>query len=104
MKNQASIGSVFVLITTLAICELAWAQGRSVNIILLDLQGKPVPGVRLAVRGSMSNVTDKNGRTNVPLSMQVEGNVQLELNIGNSSKRLVFISPSDGRIRVPSLE
>lgn len=101
MKNSASLRSIFVIIISLVICGLGRAQGRYVDILLSDVQGQPMSGVRLGVKGSGSAVTDRLGSAHLPLNQQAESNVEVELYIVTSPEKLVFISPWDARVRVP---
>src|SRR5262245_37401287 len=105
MKTQVFVRTFYSLIASFALCGPVYAQKQFLNVALTDLQGRPIPSVQLAIRGyNSSSVTDKLGRAHVPLSSQVNPKNEVELRIIRSPKRLVFISPWDGRVRVTLFE
>jgi hypothetical protein len=85
-----------------------WPQDRVLIVQVTDPQDRPVSGVILSTKGegAVGAPTDIAGRTKIKLarSTAVDSLVSLQLVRMLDGRDLVFMSPWDGRVRVPPFE
>jgi hypothetical protein len=100
VRSQLRILSISAM--ALIVCGLARAQEKYLHISVVDPRGKPIQLVELTTSGkSSTSVTDSNGKVTLRLAPETDSNIEVELVIGSAPKDMVFISPWDGRVRVP---
>lgn len=93
------------VIAVLGCCNVACAQEARLAVQALDIHGMPFIKIRFRVKGTklISPPTDKDGTTRLRLSPQMRpGGRVCFLQV--TSKRLIFISPEDGCVVIPSAE
>lgn len=82
------------------------AQDKLLVVQVVDTQGAPVAGVVLSTKadGQVANPTDIAGKTHIRLTSQFHPGswVSLALVKVLDGRNLVFVSPWDGRARVPA--
>ncbi len=93
----------------LLIVALAAALRAEDGILVLhasNTTGKPVAGVSLGTLGDGSTgpPTDRSGKTRIRLAPQTRPGTWVSLQVVSAPKDLVFISPWDGRVRVPPFD
>lgn len=84
------------------------AQAETGVLVLhvADPQTRAIPNVTLSVKGdgSAGAPTDRSGRTRIRLAPQTRPGAWVSLQLVRTPRDLVFISPWDGRVRVPPFE
>lgn len=87
---------------------VAWTQDRVLVVQVTDPQDRPVSGVILSTKGegAVGAPTDVAGKTRIRLAPKtaVDSLVSLQLVKILDGRDLVFMSPWDGRVRVPPFE
>ena len=98
--------AVLILIFLLVICALA-EEGVLV-VILTDIGEHPFPGARISATGVAGSpqAADQNGKVRLKLAPGTKPNSWVKLLIANPPNGidLAFVSPPDGRVRVPSFD
>lgn len=87
--------------------SVLYAEDHILMIHVKNTKGKPIPGVKLTTRGPGSGYpTDRNGKARIRLANETQPGclVSLQIEWVSSGRDLVFISPWDGRVRVPPFE
>lgn len=101
-RKQGLIQLLSILISMALFCSVVLGQDKSLSFTVVDLQGKPIEFVELAVSGiSSPAVTDKQGKARIRLSSEIRPNTEVEVRLARSPRNMVFISPWDGRITIP---
>ncbi|MGO9515949.1 MAG: hypothetical protein ACLPND_02790, partial [Candidatus Korobacteraceae bacterium] len=88
-------------------CPTAWAETRFLVVHVEDIQGHPVVGVEIGVKGDGgSDTTKRDGRARIGLAPQTKEMSLVFLQIVKSppGQDLVIISPLDHQVRVPPFE
>ncbi len=98
--------AILLLLFVLATCTLA-EEGVLV-LIANDTGEHPFPGVRIGAAGDTGSpqTTDQNGKARLRLAPGTKPSSWVKLLIGNKSNgvEIAFVSPFDGRVRVPSFD
>jgi hypothetical protein len=84
---------------------LTWAEAGVLVVHVEDVQGRPISGLQIGVRGDGgSKVTGNDGEARIPLANQTrEGHpVSLQILSSPPGKDFVMISPWDRETIVPS--
>lgn len=87
--------------------SVLYAEDGILMIHVKNTKGKSIPGVKLTTRGPGSgSLTDHNGKARIRLANETKPGslVSLQIEWVSSGRELVFISPWDGRVRVPPFE
>jgi len=100
---------ILSLTSTLAFSGVALGEKGVLVLHVSNLQGRPLPGVVLATMGdgSSSSPTTRDGKTRIRLAPQTEPGDIVTLQVTQNElrkKALVFISPWDAQVTVPSFE
>ena len=103
MKAIASCSGI--LLAVVSPCGLLHAQNGVLFVHVSDPQESPISGVVLSTEslGTTSPPTDDAGKTRIKLPPQTKPNDSVTLQMVRP-RNLVFISPWDGRTRVPSFD
>src|SRR5262245_52817654 len=102
MRVRSHLRILSISAMALIVCGLARAQEKYLHISVVDPRRKPIELVELTTSGKGSTgVTDSNGKVTLRLAPETDSNTEIELVIGGAAKNMVFISPWDGRVRVP---
>src|ERR1700730_61264 len=80
------------------------AQSTVLLTRVTDVQGRPMEGIRISVIGMSTNVTNQNGLARILLAPEVKPGDWVTIDISNSSKNLVIVSPWDRLLVIPPLE
>ena len=93
------------VIAVLGCCNVAYALEARLALQALDIHGMPFSKIRFRVKGTklISLPTDKDGRTRFKLSPQMRPGGRVCL-LEVTSRKLIFISPEDGCVVIPSVE
>lgn len=103
MRRLFPQASLFIIIFLFA--GLVNAQDRVLRILVVDLEGKPIPRIELSVRGASSTgITQDDGKANIVLAPLTAPNSEIKLYIVSAPKEYVFISPWEAQVRVPPFE
>jgi tetratricopeptide (TPR) repeat protein len=94
------------LVGVLAYYGCVFAEEGVLIIHVADVHDQPIRGVGLTTKGdgSISPPTDVAGKTRIKLPIQTRSNSEVSLQVVRAPKDMVFISPWDGRVRVPPFE
>jgi hypothetical protein len=105
-----SFSLLCIAISAVSTPIVARAQDRILVVQVVDTRDRPVPGVVLSTKGegAVGTPTDISGKTRIRLAPQTRPDSWVSLVlvkvIGDQNLDLVFISPWDGRARVPPFE
>jgi tetratricopeptide (TPR) repeat protein len=103
MKRFIPQASAFIV--AILFGHLVNAQDRLLRILVVDLEGKPIPGIQLSARGASSvGITTDDGKVTIVLAPQTAANSEVKLYIVDAPKEYVFISPWESQIRVPPFD
>src|SRR5271165_1788688 len=98
-RRAAVLLLIFLLVTCTA------AEEGVLVLIATDTGDHPFPNVRIGAAGDAGSpqITDQNGKARLKLAPGTKPNTWVKLLIGNAPEGVdvVFISPYDGRVRVP---
>lgn len=92
-----------LIVSALAAVVCCLAEQGVMALRVGNPQGKPLAGIVLATMGdgSAGAPTDKNGKTRLRLAEGTRAKDWVTLQVAQSPKELVFLSPWDGRVAVP---
>lgn len=90
----------------LALCGVAWTEDGILVVHVSDLNERPINGVQLAAIGSSTGPPTAAGTTRIRLAPGIRPGhwVTLQIVAHRQGKDLVFVSPWDSRVPVPSFE
>lgn len=96
--------SIAILLLTM----FSWARAEDGVLIVhvANPKGQPIPGVVLSTKGDSSTgaPTSNEGKTRIKLASQTRPNSEISLQIVRAPTDMVFVSPWDGRVRVPPFD
>lgn len=94
-----------VLLSTIAftVFRPVLAQDKYLHLSVVDLSDKPIELVQLTVSvKSSTGTTNSDGKARILLTSKTPPSTEVEVRITSAPVDLVFISPWDKRVRVPS--
>lgn len=105
---RASLYLIYISLALILISFSVSAQDRVLVIQVSDAHGRPIPGVVLSTKGEGEQgvATDATGKTRIRLAPQTAPGHAVTLMVIKvmDGRDLVFISPWDGKVTVPSFE
>src|ERR1043165_1482265 len=96
---------VFILISALSLCAITYAEDGILVIQVIYPNGKAIPGVMITATGDGSQaMTDDAGKARLKLAPGTHEGSDVTLSLVRlpEGKDLRFVSPWDGKVKVPS--
>lgn len=105
ISMKTLVFSCLLIVTILNCISPAYAQVSQLAFRVLNIEGKPIMGVELSVKGSnvVSPPTDKAGSTRINLPSNIRPGDTVCLQVKGVNEDLIFVSPLGGCIVVPYL-